>query len=215
MNLIVTGMHRSGTSMIAGVLQLCGAHLGNNLLSGKRDNPNGHFEDKDFVRLNDVILKWNGGTWDNPPKKVPIPKDLSTLKTWANGWPDNGVVLWKDPRAVYTIPVWEAALRPAPLRVLIVARRTPAVIESLMKRNKFSHAQAQALVSQYLHQMKRLLIKMDYGTWAAVAYEGVLKSWRTELSGVLKWLALKPSQDAATKIKEFIDPDLNHHTRRA
>jgi hypothetical protein len=47
--LIVTGMHRSGTSLTAAFLQAIGVDLGDKLLQGNYGNPKGYFEDVDFV----------------------------------------------------------------------------------------------------------------------------------------------------------------------
>ena len=54
--LIVAGMHRSGTSVIAQWLQRCGLCLGENLLGPAIGNNEGHFEDTDFVFLHDILI---------------------------------------------------------------------------------------------------------------------------------------------------------------
>ena len=60
MIVIVLGMHRSGTSTVAGILHL------NNILMGTyqnfwprplRQNPKGFYENYDFRKINDMILK--------------------------------------------------------------------------------------------------------------------------------------------------------------
>ena len=55
---IVTGMHRSGTSMIMGMLYKMGADLGdeNLLLAADRWNKRGYFENREIFILNDSIL---------------------------------------------------------------------------------------------------------------------------------------------------------------
>src|SRR6185503_2312642 len=64
----IAGMHRSGTSMVAGLLQACGLFLGREEELGF-DSNNGepHFENVRFVALNDEILSRLGGSWNNPP----------------------------------------------------------------------------------------------------------------------------------------------------
>ncbi len=54
--LIITGMHRSGTSLTAEFLQKISLDLGNNLLKGNYWNPKGYFEDIDFVEFKRTVL---------------------------------------------------------------------------------------------------------------------------------------------------------------
>src|ERR1700735_202772 len=60
--LIVSGMHRSGTSSIAGVVGMLGASLPQNLLPPNFDNPLGFFESDKVMRLNDKILSESGSS---------------------------------------------------------------------------------------------------------------------------------------------------------
>ena len=51
---VVLGMHRSATSLSAMGLSRCNVHIGDNLLGADANsNPYGHFEDRDFIRMND------------------------------------------------------------------------------------------------------------------------------------------------------------------
>ena len=67
MKIFVMGMHRSGTSMVTGILSRCGMKIGKNLLMGAKDNPKGDFEDRRFININNDILIRNKGRWDSPP----------------------------------------------------------------------------------------------------------------------------------------------------
>jgi len=55
--IIITGMHRSGTSLTAAFLQKIGLDLGDNLLKGNYWNPKGYFEDIDFVEFQRTVLQ--------------------------------------------------------------------------------------------------------------------------------------------------------------
>src|SRR5689334_22859700 len=65
----VTGMHRSGTSVVAGTLGLIGASLGraDRMLPPGADNPKGYSEIKEIVQLDDELFAHLGGAWDQPP----------------------------------------------------------------------------------------------------------------------------------------------------
>src|SRR5207253_7463834 len=54
--LIVTGMHRSGTSFVASLLAAWNVRMGERLLPADRGNPTGYFEDVDFLELNARML---------------------------------------------------------------------------------------------------------------------------------------------------------------
>ena len=54
---IVTGMHRSGTSMIARSLKVLGLDYGTNLLSAEKNNNDlGFYEDIDVLIFNEKLL---------------------------------------------------------------------------------------------------------------------------------------------------------------
>ena len=44
--IVVAGMHRSGTSLVAGYLQSLGVDMGARLLAADHANPRGYFEDR-------------------------------------------------------------------------------------------------------------------------------------------------------------------------
>ena len=58
--LIITGMHRSGTSLTTSLLQSAGVHIGDRLMNGGNGNTKGHFEDLDFVDLHRQSLEQQG-----------------------------------------------------------------------------------------------------------------------------------------------------------
>ena len=63
---LVSGMHRSGTSATAGALTLLGADAGSRLAPPRPENPKGFFELVPLVTAHDEILARCGYTWDDP-----------------------------------------------------------------------------------------------------------------------------------------------------
>lgn len=51
--ILISGMHRSGTSALTRILNLLGTELGNDLLPPHADNPHGYWESGAAVALND------------------------------------------------------------------------------------------------------------------------------------------------------------------
>ena len=64
-NLVILGMHRSGTSLIARALANAGLAVGepDDLLVDQEDNPHGFYERRDVVALDDALLEHQNATW--------------------------------------------------------------------------------------------------------------------------------------------------------
>lgn len=156
-NVVVIGMHRSGTSAITNALGLLGCSLGDtgDFMSPKRWNPKGNWEHQRLIDRNDLVLELYGGTWFAPPR---LPGDwarrpkaqamIPRLRSeFAEIYPEEGWV-WKDPRVCLTLPLWLQAWSSAP--VAVMAFRHPlAVAKSLAARNGFSLRHGLALWEVY------------------------------------------------------------------
>ena len=53
---LVLGMHRSGTSYLAEVVQALGVKLGEHLVGAQKGNPRGHFEDREVLVFHEALL---------------------------------------------------------------------------------------------------------------------------------------------------------------
>jgi len=145
----VVGMHRSGTSMAAGLLRILGVDLGvdQELMAAAKDNPKGFFEHVALYRLNEEILSRLGGDWWQVPS---FPKgwersagldDIRLKATYAAGNSFGTSQVWgfKDPRLSLTLPFWRA-MKMCPISAVVMVRNPLDVAKSLKKRNGFSIA---------------------------------------------------------------------------
>ena len=142
---IITGMHRSGTSLTAAFLQKIGLDLGNNLLKGNYWNPQGYFEDIDFVEFQRTVLQTC-----SPSNETGFPDwgwteseqlDLQKLNT--NIEPAKQLVKsranhselwgWKDPRTSLMLDFWNQIIPHA--RYLFVYRYPWDVTDSILRLN--------------------------------------------------------------------------------
>ena len=64
---IILGMHRSGTSLMVNVLYKLGVNMGRIFKKKNYTNPLGFYEDINFIDLNKYIIKRLGKDWKNPP----------------------------------------------------------------------------------------------------------------------------------------------------
>lgn len=143
--LIITGMHRSGTSLTAAFLQTIGLDLGNNLLKGNYWNPNGYFEDIDFVEFQRTILQacsqsdetgfpdwgWKESEQLNRQKlNTNIGSAKQLVKSRSN---QLGLWGWKDPRTSLMLDFWNEIIPNA--RYLFVYRYPWDVTDSILRLN--------------------------------------------------------------------------------
>ncbi len=159
-------MHRSATSLIARNLNH-EVHMGSNLLKGLDDNPKGHYESVDVIKINDKILTHCGGSWCNPPShdkilkcvgmfddemKVLIDKEIKITE-------EMGYESWgfKDPRTCLTIDLWLPLL---PNPQFVVCYRDPMdIAKSLNNRNGFSIEFGKSLTHTYNERITNFITK--------------------------------------------------------
>lgn len=138
---VVLGCHRSASSLVARALHEAGVHMGDNLLSGLPDNPEGHFEDMDFLAKNVELL--GGDFWrdvDRPLQDA----DTGELVRSKDCRPLWG---WKDPRTVMTIDRYFGHL--ADPIIVALFRKPELVGKSLARRGDMSEAEGADLARAY------------------------------------------------------------------
>ncbi|MFN2507813.1 MAG: sulfotransferase [Chthoniobacterales bacterium] len=161
----IAGAHRSGTSMLAELLEACGLYLGpeSQLMPPARDNVKGFREHLGFVKLNDKVLGAFGGSWDLPPEMTfdsgacsglqPLEEEARRLIEPLASAPHWG---WKDPRNSLTLPFWRRLIHG--LKIVAIVRHPLEVAGSLQKRNGVSRIFAFNLWAIY---NQRLLASAD------------------------------------------------------
>lgn len=133
---VIGGMHRSGTSYAASLLQSAGLVLGERLLGADPTNPRGHFEDRDFLELHQAVLRDRGfadtgfvtGQAVEPTAAFRARATDLVAARRAHGRPWG----WKDPRTVLLLDAWRELLPEA--RYLIIFRPPWEVVDSLYRR---------------------------------------------------------------------------------
>ena len=156
----IIGMHRSGTSCLAGCLEERGLSLGE-VANVSANNPRGNKENKQIQTLNEEVLTASGGSWDRPPDRLVWDDSLSQrrdeLITFHS---ENGIRGFKDPRTTITLPFWLQAL--PSMRLVATFRHPGAVAASLMKRKHLRPAiPPLELWRHYNQALLSLLDQMD------------------------------------------------------
>lgn len=141
--LLVLGMHRSGTSALAGALVADGWEVPGNSLPPTDDNPEGYFESREVIQINNALLAEFGQNWSSTR---PLPHDWAQAprvnllreqaRVFLEGTLHSTKLVIKDPRLCRTFPFWQDVLRDLGFRIeaVIVIRDPHAVSASLARR---------------------------------------------------------------------------------
>lgn len=152
-------MHRSGTSVLAGVLDRLGLDPGNRalMLQGDEFNSDGYWERRDIVEWHDRALR-RVNAWASAPPDVAFGHDdrllprvadiPAFLGTYTRSW------MIKDPRQCLFLPLWHLARDQRDLHVIAV--RDPVEVgRSLGRRNGYSADLSNALWERYMFDALR------------------------------------------------------------
>lgn len=134
---VVLGMHRSGTSCLAGCLEELGLSLGE-VVTEAPHNKKGNRENPRFWPVHDAVLHRVGASWDNPPTEAVAwtAQEKADLKSVLTDY-DVLPAPWgfKDPRATVLLDGWFEVL--PDIRLIGSIRHPTAVAGSLKARNGF------------------------------------------------------------------------------
>lgn len=211
--IIVLGPHRSGTSMIAGVLHHLGVFMGEDLVIGNMpEQPTGYYEDREFVALNERVLTMAGGGWANIPPQDAINSvadkfteeiaDLVERRSAQKVWG------WKDPRTCLTLPLYLRFLSNP--YIVIVQRNYEAIKASLTLREKglMDYEQASKITETYLSRIYGNLARGPLVNRVHIDYQTLTETKNVWLLVYRLHLYVNAIQHVAAR--NHIKPELNH-----
>lgn len=198
MQVVILGMHRSGTSLLASILVELGVNMGDNLLMRGINQPYGHWEDRDFVTLNKDILRSVGSRWSAPPTHAAILRtrgrfspriaELIERKDKRDKWG------WKDPRTSLTVDLYHPHL--VTPRYIRIVRDRNAIAESLKRRHRGGSGWAK-LCDLYVGRIAYSLASKSY---LVVTHEALVGDDRvSEIEKINLWVDGNGKIDKAAK----------------
>lgn len=197
MIVIVLGMHRSGTSALAGLLHTNGINMGKKLLGPKPENPKGFFEDKTIIKLNDEILSYNNYKVTSWSEKLPsIITCSSNLKLKLSNYIKNrneNIWGWKDPRTCITFPIWKTIIGKKEYKVITIKRDIEAVAKSLYKRNNCSIEQGMKVARAYNKKISKIHKSLN------ISYENLINNTEDTVNKISEYLNYKISNISIVK----------------
>lgn len=226
---IVLGMHRSGTSMLSGLLvNGMGYNVGAPLIGAAADNEKGFFELLDAVLQNDEFMNKQRVWWSANVINYDDDKALAMYKSkeasFAHGEKalrflndaNNAPWLQKDPRMCITLKTWLKLLNAEPA-VVFTYRHPMEVARSLIKREssfKLDHCLRLWIVynMRAIQNMKGLCVVYSKNT-------EILANPMTEIQRISDTLTRQCGVPAPPRpleqetVDKFVDPSLQHNTQ--
>lgn len=216
MEVLILGMHRSGTSLVSGIINRLGIFGGEEEILGRSGewNPKGYWEFRKLTQANNRILVALGRRWDRVSgldetlfsrHQEQISRICEELAPTLSEFGEQGDWAVKDPRMCLLLPAWHSYLN-NPLAVLVV-RDPVEVAISLNKRNQMPLTVGIALWEIYMRsalQHSRSMPKV------VVDYNALLQSPEREIRALHEKLAGQGLDVSAMteEILGFVDSSL-------
>lgn len=220
---LVLGMHRSGTSLLGGILEQLGCQGAQTKMVANQWNAKGYFESPEIMKLNDDILSVLGSSWDGwsplhtgwhrSPRFSKFRTRITEVMAAEYG--SASLIYLKDPRICRLLPLWREALTEAGYSLACIhTHRNPMdVTRSLQVRIGFEVEQGMGMLLWLRH-----ILDAEAGSRGLprifTSYTRILSNWtefsdQAERTFGFSWPLVVQSRDA--RVQEIIDPVLRHH----
>jgi hypothetical protein len=220
--ILVLGMHRGGTSALAGTLHKLGFECGPSVMPAVEGvNRKGFWEHLDAFRIHERLFAAFGRSsfdprempagWRDHPEFQSAVNDVQALVardfSAASHW------FVKDPRLCKFAPVWLEALQRLGIqpRVLLIARHPGEIARSMRDLGWCeSIARSHLCWLQYMFEAERATRGVPR---ACIGYADLLGDWRTEIARAGRLLGVDwPQRERAeSDVDEFLDASERHY----
>lgn len=216
---LVLGMHRSGTSALAGVINALGAAPPKSLASPNQWNPRGYFESSRVFAAHDELLAAVDSCWDDwrrlDPRQIDAkagPHRQAIKELLIDEFGNEPLIFIKDPRICRFVPFTLSILAELNIRpVAVLPIRNPLEVAlSLQRRDNFS------LPKSIMMWLRHILDAEHYSRGLPryfVPYEGLLQDWRHQVDRLTEKTGIEwpdSSDRSSAEVNEFLTSDLYH-----
>lgn len=222
--ILVLGMHRSGTSALAGVLNRLGVDIPSKAMRAHSMNEKGFFESELIWKMHENLLASAGSSWKdwrpiNPSWFASHRADEFRERALAilnEEFGASRLFVLKDPRICRLMPFWKSVFEEARIApvALHIHRNPLEVAASLNRRDGFDPNYSNLL-------WMRHVLEAEAGSRGLprtfVSYPQLLEHWPKVLDDAEKALNLNFPRSAgqvADEIEAFLTPELRHHSEQ-
>jgi hypothetical protein len=219
--IVVLGMHRSGTSALAGVINALGATVPQKTLMGADPcNLRGLFESLALAVAHDEMLASVGSCWDDWRRLNPewfcsdaAQKHRQKIKSvLIDEYGEEPFIIVKDPRICRFMPFMSLILDELNFSsVAVLPIRNPLeVAYSLNRRDGFALSKSLLL---WLRHVLDAELGSRHMRRCFLSYEDLLVDWRLQLNRVSGKLGVswpERSENADVKVDQFLATELRH-----
>ena len=220
MQIVVLGMHRSGTSALCGLLNLAGVYFGceDEFIPANQENPKGFCERLDVRCLNDKILHRLGCDWseisqlDQHKLGVEIrdtfQAEAKTILRKLQGNSPVGVTGLKEPRFCLLMDFWSSVLSSERFFILL-HRDVEEIAISLKNRNGIPGEVANYLTEHYLGDA---ISAMQMEPCHIASFARLISDPVSELDSIIKSVSkvtgVRLDKPTRKEVERFITPSL-------
>ena len=215
--ILVLGMHRSGTSLVAQLIAKWGAYMGEEIMEANEFNEDGYWEDMKLFRFHEKILKEQSNTWYAPPEILNTDKLIEEYGDEAKLLVEqmdrkNQVWCWKDPRLIVLFDFWKKILDGRDIVYILSNRDPKAIALSLKKRDKMSYSISLLVWEVTMIKILQSLKKTD--KYLFIYYEKLLAQPQKECKKLFNYLcetiSIKREGHILHDMTGVVKPSLNH-----
>ena len=223
--LLVLGMHRSGTSALAGLLARLGLSAPKTIIGPDEHNQLGYWESDVLNQFHERLLRSAGSSWDSWTRLDPrffdsaagIPSQRSFMVLLDEEFGASRLLVMKDPRICRFVSFWLRNLRGAGIEpTAILTIRAPIhVALSIGARNQLSLEHSLLIWLRHVLDAERETREVKR---SLVRYDDLLADWVRVVERIatdvgIEW-PTKPDE-ATSEITAFLRPELRHHAGAA
>ncbi len=212
----VLGMHRSGTSCLAGSLQAAGL-TGGRIIEYANDNIKGNRENQAIIDLNDKVLAHNHGTWYDCPLTIESTLQhreqrdrlIEDLNSQSPVW------MFKDPRTVLTLKFWQQGIDN--LQLVGTFRHPLKVAISLYQRQPLSIPLREG-IKLWIRYNRSILEAFEEECFPLICFDLPQTQYLAKLTEIIEELNRTIPSDfqlSPTELTKFYESSLVHQKNTA
>lgn len=189
---IIVSVGRSGSSALAGMMYYLGMHMGDNFVPADRNNPGGHWEDKNFKELNLAFIKEHISEDEFLDKAgVRINKNATEHYFWGFKVPSTAQILDKymeisDPKLIWC------------------KRPKKEVIDSMKRAYGWDKEQAEFLYNERMEGIKKHFKNKDL----AIDHKEIMTNPESVVEKLIEFTGISPLPEQKERAISHITKDV-------